>query len=339
MDWSKGFGATYYVSVVDPVTWKDESRIELTGGSVKKTITDLRESATINVVDYPYSLEEKWLRVYLIARQGGNSERVALFTGLATSPSKNINGNLATNDLECYSVLKPAEDVLLQRGWYAPAYADGPKIIRDMLKVIPAPVVIDDNADDKNRELKNAIIAEDGESCLTMADKVLTAINWRLVISGDGTVTITDPAKDISATLSALNYDIVEPKVSVTNDWYTCPNVFRAVMDDTYALARDDEPDSILSVPSRGREIWMEETNCDLNTDETLAEYAYRRLQEEQRVATTLSYDRRYDPSLNPTDIVRLSYPGQEIDGVYLITSQSIELAYGARVSEEVSTA
>ena len=117
MDWSKGFSATYYMSIVDPVTWRDVDRIEIKGGEISRSESELVESADVDCVRYDQS-SERYVRIWLNTRQeGGRSSHIALFTGLATSPNRDINGILTTNKVQCYSVLKPAKDVLLQRGW------------------------------------------------------------------------------------------------------------------------------------------------------------------------------------------------------------------------------
>ena len=43
MDWSKGYSASYYAARVDPVTWRDVERFEITGGSIKRGVDALRE--------------------------------------------------------------------------------------------------------------------------------------------------------------------------------------------------------------------------------------------------------------------------------------------------------
>ena len=136
-----------------------------------------------------------------------------------------------------------------------------------------------------------------------------------------------------TAAVFSPDTDMVEPKVSVENDWYSCPNVFRAVSDNVSAIARDESTDSRLSTVTRGREIWQEETNCDLSDNETLSAYAIRRLKELQNPARTVSYDRRYNPDVTIGSYVQLNYP--EISGKVKITSQSITLGYACTTAEE----
>lgn len=332
LDWSKGFSSRYYISILDRNTWRDIRRIEIVGGSIKREAEELRESADIDCVNYSETTEQL-IRVWLDARQNGASSHIPLFTGLATSPGKDINGTLVSNTLECYSVLKMAEDMLLPRGWYAPKGINGGELIKDLLGVIPGLSV---SISENSPGLDSAIIAEEGENRLSMTDKILSSMAWRLRLDGYGNVYILPYDRNPVATFDSLNNDVLEPTLTVKHDWYNCPNVYRAVLDDAYAVARDDDPDSPLSTISRGREIWFEDSTVYLQENETLAEYADRMLKLEQRASITMSYDRRFDPSVNVSDVVRLGYAAQEISGEYLVTSQTITLGYNAKTSEEV---
>ena len=331
MDWSKGFSASYYLAVVDPQSWRDISRIEMTGGKVSKMSTGLRNAADVTCTDFEQG-KEYWVRIWMTATQGANSDAVPLFTGIASSASVNMDGNRRVYPVQCYSVLKPAQDVLLQRGWYAPAQTSADVLIRQLLAVCPAPLVIDAGIP----YLHSSIVAGNGETHLSMVDRILTAIGWRMVLEGDGTIHVCKRASVVSASFDALENDVIEPRVELTRDWFNCPNVFRAIQEELTAVARDDSEDSFLSTVNRGREIWMEEDGCDFSDGETIGEYALRRLKEEQSVAVVVTYDRRFHPDINVTDLVRLVYPGQGIEGIYTVSSQDIELGYGAKVSEEV---
>ena len=316
------------MSFVDSTTWRDTGRLDITEGSINRQGTGLMESAQIGCVDYDQSAE-RWIRIWMDARQEGATEHVALFTGLAVSPDRNIEGRLYKNEVTCYSVLKPAKDVLLPRGWYAPAGAKGADLVAKLLAVTPAPKAVEDGSP----VLSSTYIAEDGESNLSMALKILEAINWRIRIEGDGTIGIRPQADAVSATFDNLEHDCIEPKLKTSYDWFSAPNVFRAVKDGLSAVAVD-ESDGIFSIGSRSREIWKEETSCKLNTNESLEAYAKRRLRESQNVSYSVSYDRRFDPDVLATDLIRISYPEQSISGIFKIKTQSIDLSRGGRVSE-----
>jgi hypothetical protein len=332
MDYSKGFTASYDLTIVDPVSWRDLSHHRLTGGTIERNTDLLMESADLDLTELPGD-GEVWIRVWLTARQEYSGEvRIPLFTGLTTVPQRKLTGKRESYPVSCYSVLKPAADCLLPRGWYAPKNGNGAKIIEDLLSVGSAPVSSTENSP----VLSSAIVSEDGETNLSMASKVLTAIGWRLRISGNGEINIQPESTEVAATFDAASFDILEPSVTDTCDWYSCPNVFRAVSGSDYAVARDEDTENRYSIPSRGREVWMEETDCTLKDGETLLSYAKRRLKEEQSPSRTISYDRRYVPDICPGDRVRLHYPEEKIDGIFEVQSQSITLGFAAKTSEEV---
>ena len=110
MNWKNGFSASYYAYFLDPASWRETGRLEITGGTIKRTDESLRDSADISCVSYEQG-KERYIRIYLDARQHGGAAHIPLFTGLATSPSRDIDGFFETNALECYSVLKAADDV------------------------------------------------------------------------------------------------------------------------------------------------------------------------------------------------------------------------------------
>lgn len=329
MIWSSGYKATFYACFIDPRTWNDLDRFEITDGSVSRSTDDLRQSASLKCTDYDEQTE-RWVRIYMDAEQSGDISHNALFTGMATSPSRDIDGAVTERNLDCYSVLKACDDILLPRGWYVPKGRNGALAIRDLLKVTPAPV---DDGGNTSPNIEDAIIAEDDETNLTMIGKILNAINWRLQISGDGVIHLSPMPQEPVVKMSAETNDILETSLSIERDWFNCPNVFRATLNEMSAVARDDDPDSPLSTVNRGREIWQQD-EADLADDETLAEYAKRMLDEAQKVAETAKYTRRYLPDVNVGDIVRLDYP--QIKGDYKVTAQSIELTFNGQTGEEV---
>ena len=323
-----GYTAAFYATFIDPRTWLDTDRFEITGGSVSRGEDSLKQNATLTCTDYDEQ-EERWVRIYMDAEQSGDVSHTPLFTGMATSPSRKIDGAVTERTLDCYSVLKPCDDILLQRGWYVPSGKNAAQAIQDLLKVTPAPVKVEGDSP----YISEALIAEDDETNLTMIDKILKAIDWMLQIEGDGTIVLMPIPEEPVIELSPHAFDIIEPSLSIERDWFNCPNVFRATMNEMSAVARDDDPDSPLSTVTRGREIWAQD-EADLSDSETLAEYAARMLKEAQTVAQTAEYTRRFLPEINVGDIVRLNYP--QINGDYRIASQDIDLTFNGQTSEEV---
>ena len=335
IDWSRGYTSAFYMSLIDPNSWRDMERIEITGGDISFTGDSLRQSASVDCRDIDTS-REHWIRIWAVVRQDASIDHVALFTGLTSTPEIKIDGNHAEIPVECYSVLKAAQDVLLPRGWYAGEGMDGIALIRELLKVTHAPITVEGTSE----PLSQHIIAEDGESHLSMVDKILKAIGMRLNIKGDGSLVIR-PLSSSPVIRFGMDYDILQPTIDVKHDRFGVPNVFRVISDSYSAVARDDSADSPYSTVTIGREIWMEESSADLSESETLAEYAVRRLKEEQSRAVTASYDRRFVPDLYIGDMVYINYPNDDMRknllGNYVITEQSFSLEAGLPVSESVT--
>ena len=330
MDWNEGFTASYYAVEINPNTWQESGVIEIIDGNIKRERSDLLESADFTTREYDGA--ERFIRLYLDTKQNGASEHTALFTGLTSSPVRDINGRVETSRVDCFSVLKPCQDVLLQRGYYVPASLPLNNVFRKLASYTPAPKEIEGELP----ALSSAIIAEEDETALTMMWKIIKAVDWRMRVTGEGTIEVAPPTGQAVATFDAIENDAIEPEINVTRDWYACPNVFRAVSEDLTAVARDDSQESPLSTINRGREIWAQESSIELGDNESIGSYAQRRLRELQNYSTKVSYNRRYNPGVLPGDLVNLHYPEQDIDGPFTVSSQSITLGHGARTQEEV---
>lgn len=330
MNWKKGFSASFSMNYVDPVTWRDLKTADFTAGTISRSSDDLMQSADFDMTDNP---GEKWVRVYITTMQAGGGAHVALFTGLTSAPQEVMDGIRKHYSVECYSTLKPAADVLLPRGYFAAEGVDGAKLAAELLRVGPAPVTYKINGP----KLKEAIVAEDDETNFSMARRLVDAIGWMIRISGDGSISIEPYPAAVSAKYDAFEDDALEPQVTNTYDWYSCPNCFRAISGDLVEEVKDMDPDSSLSVPSRGREIWQQETSVTLGDGENLYDYARRRLTELQSPGRTINYSRRYNPDILPGDLVRLHYPKNGIAGVYRSRSQTITVGHGCRTEEEAT--
>ena len=333
MIWSDGFTASYYITLVDPKTWRDNGRHEITGGAVTRSADGLMQSADIDMTEMPSS-GEAWVRIWLDASQEG-VEHVPLFTGLTSAPARDINGRRESYQVECYSVLKPADDVLTDRGYYVAAEVPAAQAAARLLSVGPAPVEVE--AVSNPPRLKESVIAENGETNLTLARKILDAIGWRIRVDGTGRIHIEQEPDETAAVFDTAANDVIELSLTDEYDWYSCPNVFRAVSGDLTTVARDDDPASVLSTVSRGREIWAEETSVQLGANESLAAYAIRRLRELQSPARTVSYSRRFDPHVGVGDLIRINHPEIGIDGLFRVRAQDLSLSYGCRTSETAS--
>ena len=329
IDYNNGISATYYATRVDPKTWADAGEISIISGTVTKNATsDMIVSADLTVNEDMGP--EEWLRVYMIAEQNGEKDRTPIFTGIVSSPSRNINGNSETRKLDCYSVLKIAADILLPLGWFAPARTKGGELIKILLSDLPCPVELDEGSPN----IISSFVAGDSDSKLSVAQEIAAAINWQIKVNGDGSVRICPKPLHISGTFDNIENDIIETSVTDSRDIFSVPNVLRVSLQGSAATARDDDPDSVYSTVNRGREIWAQET-AKLAAGESLGEYATRRLKELQNPSRKLNYTRRFQPDVDVNDLVSIVYPKQNIGDVFRVKSQTISLTHGAKVKEE----
>lgn len=328
MDWTKGYTAGYRLAVMNKKTWREIDNIEVISGTVTKTTEGLRETAQVTVTDWPYETEQ-WVRLVLETKQGDTIERWPVFTGLATAPSISYDGGRKTVALECYSGLKSLEDYILPRGWYAPAGADIGQVLSKLFEKTPAPFSYIQPAP----VLSESIVAEEGETAQTVADKILGATSWRLRVSGDGAIRLEPACRSPVITLDPVNADIIEPAIDVTADWYSAPNVFIATTDTTVGVAKD-ETGGRLSIEARGREVIKEEHVEATGIDVSIV--ARQKLEEAQAVEQTARYNRRYWNGVYPGDIIALAYPDQGLTGWYRVTAQTVTCSHAGRTSEEV---
>lgn len=332
INWSKGIVARYYATMVNPNTWRDIEEFEIFSGSITYSNSGIRNSADISCRNFDHE-NEHWIRIYLKASQSGESEKTPLFTGLASSPDYSYDGRIEESKIQCDSVLSTAEHIYLDLGWYAKAGTNGAIAVRDLLSdVTPAPIVIDG----VSQTLSQNIVAEENETNLSMADKILEAINWRIYLEGNGTIHIAPFNTEPVAIFDHRENDILEKSINIDNNWNEIPNVFRAVGSGISSIARDERANSKYSIQNRGREIWAQETNCQLNDGEKISDYAQRRLNELQEVNKNVDYVRRFIPGINIDDYVWLNYPEQKLSGLFKVESQTLNLSYGGTVSEKV---
>lgn len=329
INYNNGISATYYATRVNPKTWADAGEIPIISGTVTKNA----ESALVVSADLSVSEDigaEEWIRIYQIAEQNGARERIAIFTGIVSSPARDINGNSETRKLDCYSVLKVASDILLPLGWFAPARTNGGELIRILLSDLPCTVELDEGSP----YIISSFVAGEADSKLTVAQQIAEAINWQIKVNGDGTVRICPKPLTISGTFDNIENDIIEMAVTDSMDIFSVPNVLRVTLQGSAATARDDDPDSVFSTVNRGREIWLQES-ANLAAGESLGEYAMRRLKELQNPSRKVSYTRRFQPDVDVNDLVSIVYPKQNIGDVFRIKQQTITLSHGAKVKED----
>lgn len=330
MDWNQGYTSTWRLYSVDRSTWGDGDEIEgLVSASVTKdSESSLVEDASISIDGEPIN---GYVRLVLEAKNTEGAARADIGTFLVTSPKRSINGQLVSIDLECYSVLKPAEDKLLPPGWYFPEGGDPIAGASELLGGVLQCPVIHSESDIKTDEIK---VAESNETILSMVNYLLTDTDYFIDIDGKGRVTIKKKPEEITASFDTKENDVLMPDITDESDIFDIPNILR-VSDSNgkYQTIINDDENSSTSVGNLGWEKWSAE-QLTLDADESLLSKGSERLEELSKSTRKISYTREFNPSIKVNDLALYLLPRQGIVGSFRIVSQSISVGAGATVNE-----
>ena len=119
IDWTKSMRQTYEVYIVDPTTWLDSKLLDtVTGASITRDITS--DTMVSGSIDYVGELDEEYVRIYLIAEQGDEIERIPLITMLCQSPSVNYNGKYTKTSITGYSPITELDGEYPPLGYTVP---------------------------------------------------------------------------------------------------------------------------------------------------------------------------------------------------------------------------
>lgn len=339
-DFSRTYIPHWRVVKVDEYTWDDGERMDgVTSVSINKDGTDsipLIETLSMDASRWGdmSDFEEGWYRVILDAEQDGNFYRIPLMTTLLQKADESISHGVSSVSVSGYSVLKPLEERknIGTDYAYVPKGANGPGWVFDLVKsTTPAPVRVTG----EGFKLNNNILFSPGISYLEMVWSVLDAGKWVMMIDGDGFIEILERPKNPNIDLNSLNVRSISESFTRTLDYSGVCNRYYAIdRDGSMEIAKNEDPNSILSYNNRKRWVDYVDTSPNKINGETLYSYARRRLEEESTLIKTFKYDREYWPGIVPFSLISASLPSKGIDGELRVLSQSINCGAGITVSE-----
>ena len=338
MDWTRGYSARWRVMRVNRDTWEDEAEVPgITSVDVERSCAEdapLLESATIHVDLEPgRQVPEGWYRVEMLATQGGESTRHAIATLLVLETEAEVDRGVADATLEGWSVLKPAQDVKMPVGSYAPAGCDGAAFARDLIAVCtPAPVTADGSF-----TLDSTVVFDAGASNLEAAWKVVGAASWCIWVDGRGGAHIGPRGSEPALSLDSAAAGLLVPGITHRRDVSDTVNRYFAVDGDSVAVVANEDPASPTSTAARGRYVDYVDTAPTRVDGETLEAYARRRLSELSTVTTEYTYTREWWPDVHPMSLVRATLTAQGFEGDLRVVSQSLDCSHGITVTETAS--
>jgi len=316
IDWTKSMQQTFEYYIVDPSTWHDISRIN-TVRSCSITRDSTLDTLGSAALECDEDINDKYVRVYLIATQHGETEKVPLGTHIYQSPTTSFDGKRHAISYDGYTPLIELKEKPMEIGFAVKKNANiltaAYTILTD--NALRAPVVPGSDS----TVLTGDFLADVDETKLTFISDLLLNANYSLGLD-ELSKLIFVPDRDLAAmrpmwTFTDDNSSILDPELTLTRDIFGIPNKIEVIHSPTnsnpiVAVDTNTDPTSIVSYPSRGRWIIHRETDPDvvegINAVQ-LKEYAHRKLVKLSSVEYQVIYKHGYCP-VRLGDCVRLNY-------------------------------
>lgn len=342
VDWSKSMQQTFEYYVVDPGTWKDVSKVN----DVKScTISWNADSDTLGsaTIDIDGSLEECYIRVYLVTIQNGVKERHPLGTFMVQTPSTSFDGKVQSVTMDAYTPLIELKEKCPPYGYSILKNTNIMDVAyRLTAENLRAPVVKTITTD----TLYTDFVSEPDDTWITFLKDLLANAKYSFGLDELGRVLFT-PNQDTVALQPLMTFDdsnssILYPDISMDHDLYGLPNVVEVIYSNgtehyQSRVVNNDE-NSPISTINRGREIIYRDTNPRISgqpTKEQIDAYAKRLLKALSSIEYTITFKHGYC-GVRLGDCIRLNYARAGINNVKAkIISQSIKCEPGCSVKEK----
>lgn len=341
-DWLASMQQTFEYYIVDPGTWRDVKRIDnVVSCSIDrdKTVETLG-SASLDITD---SLDECYVRAYLITIQNGVTEKHPLGTFLVQSPSMSFDGKVHSMSMDAYTPLLELKEKIVPLGY---------SLSKDMNIMDMAYQIARENArapvvkTSCSQTLYNDFVANSNDTWVIFLADLIANAKYEFDLDEMGRI-LFSPVQELESlqpvwTFDDSNASILYPDITTTQDFYGIPNVVEVVYSNgtEYYHARvvNDDSNSPTSTVSRGREITYRETSPSLSGDPTetqIKEYAENLLRQLSTVECTITYSHGYCP-VRVGDCVRINCERAKLTDIKAkVISQSIKCTPGCPVTEK----
>lgn len=353
-DWTKSMQQSYEYYTVEPTTLADVKRLDnvKSASFSRDSGTETLGSASIKTAEH---LGETYVRGYLKTIQNGVTEKFPLGTVIIQTSPSSFNGMITEVNVDAYTPLielkekQPPLGYTVRKGTRImdAAYT----IIREnarvpVNKVEPIYETINGETVDKSPTLQQDFVANTDDTWLSFVIDLIANAKYELGLDEMGHILFL-PIQELASLQPVWTYDdgnssILYPDISVSHDLYGIPNVVEVMY--SYgnvfktATARNEDPNSPISVQNRGREIVYRDTNPSLAgyvTQDQIDAYAERLLRTLSAIQYSVTYKHAYCP-VRVGDCVRLNYERAGIKNVKAkVVSQSVDCQLGCSVSEK----
>ena len=341
IDWRSSMQQTFEYYIVDPATWRETDRIQtmVSCEITRDTSQDTLGSATFECTEI---LGECYIRVYLVAIQNGERARFPLGTFLVQTPSIKFDGKINTVSLDAYTPLYELKEKKVPLGY---AILKGSNIMTFASSLtrenVRAPVVRANSGENLNSDF----VATLDDDWLAFLSDLVTNAKFAFDLDELSRILFA-PQQDVRSlnpvwTYTDDNSSILYPEITMDRDLYGIPNVVEVVYSRGsgyfYARAENNDVNSPVSIPNRGREVVYRETDPSLGgtpTQEYINEYANQLLRNLSALEYRLTYSHGYCP-VRQGDCVRLDYARADLRNIKAkVIRQVIKCEPGCPVEE-----
>lgn len=340
-DWTLSMTQTFEFYKVDPATWKDDERIDtIVSCDITRDLTkDTLGSANIDVTE---SIDECYIRVYLVVVQNGVTERFPLGTFMVQTPSVKFDGKASTISMDAYTPLIELKEKKPPIGYSLLKGQSIMDLASDLCSAYSRAPVVSTKSSDK---LEKDFVSNTNDDWLIFIKDLIATAKYSFGIDEVGRI-IFEKNQDMRSLQSVWTYDdgnssILYPSVTHDRDLYAIPNVVEVVYSTNAgcmsARVVNKDSNSPISTVNRGREIIHRETNPNFSgvpTQKQINDYANQLLRNLSSLEHTITYKHGYCP-VKVGDCVLLNYSRAGLENVKAkVISQSITCETGCPVEE-----
>lgn len=341
IDWTESMDQTFEYYEVDPVTWKDTKKIDnVTSSSISRDSgTDTLGSASI---DMENTVGECYIRIYLIVKQNGITQKESLGTFLIQTPSSSFDGKTRKVSVDAYTPLLELKENPTPLGY---ALLKDDNVMREAYLLARDNCRVPVIETTSNKLLTANFVSNTEDTWLSYIKDLIAQAKYAFGLDELGRILFNPVQKTEELqpkwTFNDDNSSILFPELTLKHDLYKVPNVVEVVCSTgttkMFSRVENNDPNSPTSIIKRGREILYRDTNPDIHgypTQAQLDEYAENLLSSLSSVEYSVSYSHAYCP-VTIGDCVRLNYKKAGLKDVKAkIISQSISCKPGCTVKE-----
>lgn len=350
IDWTAGMTQTFELVAVDAGTWTETGAVDLLEGA---TIAREDEGTRVSVdLDLGGELAQGYYRLYLIAEQDGEGERVALATFLVTSCARSYDGRRSTWTATGYSPLVELESDMPPIGWSVADLDDATGVESWCRTIVGAhcraPLGTVESGSDA---VQATWVAGDDETWLDTLEGLLALASLHVTVDPLGRIGFARDADLAECSPSVAFGDggdgvacVLHPDLAIETETEDVPNVVEVVYSNDSvgcSCRATDDSDAPTSTASRGYTVLYRETDPDLSdgltaatVEQAVQDYADDLLAELTARTVTLSYSHGFVPDVDVGSVVRLEYGAAGWRGNAVVTAQTIECRPGLAVEE-----